>query len=205
MSDKFDKFRKFKRNSEKSLDKLLELSGFSSVEDFKSKVKLLNTYSDRLDFDNVKDSLTVVNIEYISDLYDKYDRYINFIEEMDDILVDITDIPGFSYSFSSTSKLDKISSIELNIEKNIDFSSIDIKRVISIVDVINSTMGVEFILSDINIREIYFILKLIKSGPKPCNAIPLITVSKITKQRREEIQTGDEYYDDFENYLLDIR
>lgn len=33
MSDKLDKFRKFKRNSEKSLDKLLELSGFSSVED----------------------------------------------------------------------------------------------------------------------------------------------------------------------------
>lgn len=163
------RFKKFQRNSEQSLNKLLEVNGFSSREDFKNKVKILNTYSETFDFENVSDNLTATNIQHVSDMYDKYDAYINFIEEIGDILVDITDIPGFSYSVSSSSKMDKVSSITLNIEKKENFKSIDIKKVISKIDVINSTMGVEFTLYDINMSEIWFILTLIKSEPKKKN------------------------------------
>jgi hypothetical protein len=160
------RFKKFQRNSEQSLNKLLEVNGFSSKEDFKNKVKILNTYSETFGFENVSDNLTATNIQHVSDMYDKYDAYINFIEEIGDILVDITDISGFSYSVSSSSKMDKVSSITLNIEKKENFKSMDIKKVISKIDVINSTMGVEFTLYDINMSEIWFILTLIKSEPK---------------------------------------
>lgn len=166
MSDKIDRFRKFQRNSDDSLNRLLEANGFSSREDFKNKVKTLNIYSETFDFESVSDSLTATNIQHVSDLYDKYDAYINFIEGIGDILVDITDMPGFSYSVSSSSKMDKVSSITLNIEKKINFKSMDIKKIISKIDVINSTMGVDFTLYDINMSEIWFILTLIKNEPK---------------------------------------
>ena len=163
--NQIDRFKKFQRNSEQSLNKLLEVNGFSNREDFKDKVKVLNLYSKNFSIETVNDDLTPSNIEFISNLYDKYDAYINFIGEIDDILVDIVDMKEFTYGISLKYRKDKIASLILDINKSDSFQTLDLKKILSKIQFINSNMCIEFTLLDMNMSKISFSLKFIKDAP----------------------------------------